>query len=250
VNAAVLEFRTTPAIDATMLFGNSILSGIRIDGREIAFGTSVRTSRRRGLAALFAQRDTWAPEAQARLDGVARDLSNGSRRRASIRRFLPTMRGLFTDGGTQRPGSWNRGFPPASWSTPPCVRRMAAPCGACATASAPHRGRDRERHAACGAGRRLSQTRVTAPGRFTATARRWPTWCPIISRPSGLRGRATEAEVSAAVQSALRQQELSRGVDTDAEMQNLIRIEQMYAANARVVQAAEAMLDELMRMTR
>jgi flagellar hook-associated protein 1 FlgK len=52
------------------------------------------------------------------------------------------------------------------------------------------------------------------------------------------------------VQSALRQQELSRGVDTDAEMQNLIRIEQMYAANARVVQAAEAMLDELMRMTR
>ena len=55
---------------------------------------------------------------------------------------------------------------------------------------------------------------------------------------------------AASVQSALRQQELSRGVDTDAEMQNLIRIEQMYAANARVVQAAEAMLDELMRMTR
>jgi flagellar hook-associated protein 1 FlgK len=96
------------------------------------------------------------------------------------------------------------------------------------------------------------RARVTASGRFTATAR---TMADLVSDHVSTIGLARQGAEdreanSAAVQSALRQQELSRGVDTDAEMQNLIRIEQMYAANARVVQAAEAMLDELMRMTR
>jgi len=46
----------------------------------------------------------------------------------------------------------------------------------------------------------------------------------------------------------LRKAELERGVDTDAEMERLLLIEQAYAANARVVQAAEDMLDQLLRI--
>jgi flagellar hook-associated protein 1 FlgK len=38
------------------------------------------------------------------------------------------------------------------------------------------------------------------------------------------------------------------GVDTDAEMQNLILIEQAYAANARVIETVSAMIDRLMEI--
>jgi flagellar hook-associated protein 1 FlgK len=39
--------------------------------------------------------------------------------------------------------------------------------------------------------------------------------------------------------------ELSEGVDTDAELQKLLLIEQAYTANARVMQIADEMLKTL-----
>lgn len=49
--------------------------------------------------------------------------------------------------------------------------------------------------------------------------------------------------------SALADAELSKtGVDTDAEMQSLLLIEQAYAANARVIQTVSDMLDTLMQI--
>jgi flagellar hook-associated protein 1 FlgK len=53
---------------------------------------------------------------------------------------------------------------------------------------------------------------------------------------------------SSAQHTALQAAELSGGVDTDDELQRLLRIEQAYAANARVMNVAEAMMDELMRI--
>jgi len=40
----------------------------------------------------------------------------------------------------------------------------------------------------------------------------------------------------------------AQGVDTDEEMQRLLMIETNYAANARVIQAVESMLDDLLRI--
>ena len=47
---------------------------------------------------------------------------------------------------------------------------------------------------------------------------------------------------------ALRQMQLSDGVDTDQEMQILLQIERAYGANAKVIQTVDAMLDSLMRI--
>ena len=48
---------------------------------------------------------------------------------------------------------------------------------------------------------------------------------------------------------ALADAELSMsGVDTDAEMQSLLLIEESYAANARVIQTISEMLDILMQI--
>ena len=47
---------------------------------------------------------------------------------------------------------------------------------------------------------------------------------------------------------ALKQAELSDGVDTDQEMQNLLLIEQAYSANAKVIQTVDEMMQTLLRL--
>jgi flagellar hook-associated protein 1 FlgK len=42
--------------------------------------------------------------------------------------------------------------------------------------------------------------------------------------------------------------ELANGVDTDVELQNLMIIEQAYAANARVIETVDQMFDALIRI--
>ena len=47
---------------------------------------------------------------------------------------------------------------------------------------------------------------------------------------------------------ATREVELSSGVDSDQEMQMLLRIEQAYAANAKMIETADAMIRRLMEI--
>ncbi|MEJ8562609.1 flagellar basal body rod C-terminal domain-containing protein [Yoonia sp. GPGPB17] len=46
----------------------------------------------------------------------------------------------------------------------------------------------------------------------------------------------------------LREAELADGVDTDVELQKLLQIEQAYAANARVIQTVDFMMQRLMEI--
>lgn len=85
----------------------------------------------------------------------------------------------------------------------------------------------------------------------------------MLSAMAGLSGAATEvlsgistkrvaAESAAAFTTAraetLRVAELQGGVDTDTEMQKLLLIEQAYAANAKVIQTVDAMMQALLRI--
>ena len=53
---------------------------------------------------------------------------------------------------------------------------------------------------------------------------------------------------SVAQHDELVQLELANGVDSDAELQRLILIEQVYAANARIIEAADEMMQSLLRI--
>jgi flagellar hook-associated protein 1 len=44
------------------------------------------------------------------------------------------------------------------------------------------------------------------------------------------------------------QAERANGVDTDAELQHMLLIEQTYAANARMIQVLDEMMDTLLRI--
>ena len=57
-----------------------------------------------------------------------------------------------------------------------------------------------------------------------------------------------EASFSAARLTAVTEQEAALGVDTDAELQDLMQIEKSYAANARVLQVLDQMLQTVMEI--
>lgn len=251
--AVTLEFRPTPAIEPAMIYGDSILSGIRIDGRDVTVSGNAAALGGGELAALFAIRDDWAVAAQADLDAVARDLAERFDATGLDPTVPPGGAGLFTDAGAPSDPTAEEGLS-ARIEVNAAVRAEAG--------GAAWRLRDGLGAALPGTTGdatlisakidTLADGRVTASGRFSASER---TMAQLLAESISITGLArqgaeTREASSGAVHAALRQQEQARSVDTDAELQNLLRIEQMYAANARVVAAAEAMLDELMGIAR
>jgi flagellar hook-associated protein 1 FlgK len=57
-----------------------------------------------------------------------------------------------------------------------------------------------------------------------------------------------EVGFAAARFNGLRERELALGVDTDAEMQTLLLVEQSYAANARVIETVDFLIRQLMEI--
>jgi flagellar hook-associated protein 1 FlgK len=53
---------------------------------------------------------------------------------------------------------------------------------------------------------------------------------------------------AAASMTELTRIELAQGVDTDAELQTLMLVEQAYAANARMIEVADEMMQTLLRI--
>jgi len=93
----------------------------------------------------------------------------------------------------------------------------------------------------------LAAARVPASGTFIGAARSASGLAAdIASQVSGKR-LAAEANGAhaAARQSALGDLELAGGVDTDAEMQNLLLVEQAFSANARVIQTLDDLIQQL-----
>ncbi len=63
-----------------------------------------------------------------------------------------------------------------------------------------------------------------------------------------LRRWEDQADFATARYDTLHTAELGQGVDTDVEMQNLLLIEQSYAANAKVLSAVDQMMQRLLEL--
>lgn len=246
--AATLEFRPTGLIVPDMTLASGALSGLSINGRPISTGANGPISGGT-LAAEFAIRDTLAPTAQAELDAVARDL---------IQRFQDTTldptvavsgMGLFTDSGTPFAPSEEVGLAARIglnalvhpdkggevWRLRDGIGATTpGPVGQSALLSAMQTT--------------LNEQRTTASGQFSGGSRSL----------SGLSGQViaaiatnrlsleTDAGFAAARASALQGLELEGGVDTDRELQELLLVEKAFAANAKVIQTADDMLQLLL----
>jgi len=228
--------------------GTTGLSGLTLNGRPVGTGASdmMRGGR---LAAGFALRDETAPQAQTRLDAVARDLM--TRLEGLDSTLAPGAAGLFTDRGSAFDAGFETGLAgriavnaAADPAQGGALWRLRDGLGAAVPGDI---GDSRLLSALSTA---LGESRATASGGFLPGQRSLAALgAELLSFVATSRlAEDAGATQSAARLSALEQLEAQGGVDTDYETQLLLVIERAYAANARVIQAVEQMLDRLLEI--
>ena len=246
--AVEFGFEATPTITADMTLASGALGGIRLDGVPLDATTGGGRLSGGALGAAFTLRDETLVGLQQSLDEVAVDL---------IARFEdpatdPTLNagdlGLLTDEGNPLDLSdvaglagriaVNSAVDPNSGGELRLLRDglNAATAGPSGNAAQLNNWLDAlgvARADAAGvstrsaAGRvsdftaKIGTARLTAEEQLSFTAARWDT---------------------------IKSAELANGVDTDIELQTLMRIEQAYAANAKVLEAADFMMQRLMEI--
>ncbi len=249
--AAEFGFSPTNTITADMTQALGGLSGLTINGRPIATAGSASPVLGGRLGALFALRDDLAVVAQGKLDAVARDLVERFSASGLDPTLAPGAPGLFTDQGAA--------FIPANevgLAGRIRINAAADPAqggalyrlrdGLAATAEGPpgNAGLLGSLHQA------LSGTRALGSTSFTAGIRSFADLTSdLLSDTSALRlGADAETSYASARLNTLTDLENQNGVDTDQEMQMLLVIEKNYAANAKVIQTVNDMIDTLIRL--
>lgn len=249
--APVIGFQPAGIVAASSSLAGGSLSGITVNGQPVDTGRDRHVLSGGRLDGLFAVRDELAPKVQADLDALARDLMGRFEASGVDPTLTPGSAGLFTDGGypfapANETGlstrlSVNAAVDPdrggAVWRLRDGLGAMAP--GAAGDASGVVRLREA-----------LTGLRAPASGSFGPTLRDAATLAADLLSGVGVRRDALEAEASHAGARAetLQARLAEEGVDTDAEMQKLLLLEQAYAANARVITTAQAMLDALMEI--
>lgn len=246
-----LGFTAVGMVVPEMSQASGALSGLTLNGRAIR--TSGEDSLVAGgtLAANFAIRDELAPEAQARLDAVARDLVE----RFSDPAVDPTLTagtpGLFTDAGsgfsaTKEVGlagrlTVNEAVDPREGGD---LRLLRDGIGATQNGAT---GNSRQLTALHDA---MTKPRPTTSGGFSAGNRSAATLASDLLSATATDRLTAESDASYASSrsEALRVMELQTGVDTDYEMQQLLLIEQAYSANAKVIQTVDDMIKTLLEI--
>jgi flagellar hook-associated protein 1 len=248
---AEFGFVAAGVITPDMTLGSGALSTVTLNGQPLRSSGDSSLILGGRLAASFAIRDELAPGAQARLDAVARDL---------IARFAdpgvdptrsPDDAGLFTDKGAAFNATDEAGI----------AARIRVNAAVDPTqGGALWRLRDGQGAISPGPSGNSSllsafQVTLTDPrspvsGGFMAGARSFSALAAdLVSGVAAARLAADEeASFATAKADSLRVLELETGVDTDREMQQLLLIEQAYAANAKVVQSVDNLIQLLLGM--
>ena len=245
-NAASFSFTSTGTIVPEMTIGSGALSGLTISGASSQAGTALDVIAGGSIAADFEIRDKLALDAQAEIDSFARELIE----RVNDTAVDPTLSagpGLFTDDGglflpTDELGlagrlAINAAVDPAQGGDVTRLRdgmeaATSGPSGSRAILTALINVFD---------GKDASGAPITTPISKDAS--------DVLSSVATSRLiQDREAAFSIAQVEAFRSVEAGYGVDTDQEMQKLLLVEQSYAANAKVIQVIDDLLQSLLRI--
>ncbi len=248
--AAEFGFVPAPTVTAEMTFAAGGLSGLTRNGDPIIGGATDGVGRMAGaaLAAAFARRDDLLVDAQAALDGVARDLMERLSDPATDPSLAPGQAGLLTDADAALDPAQTIGLAgriavnavvdPDSGGA---LWRLRDGVGAAAAGPAGYGGQ-------IGAWiDSLAMSRSLNPGEVARDA---SGQAAQLAAGIGRDRLAAEDRQAFAMarRDTLHAEELAGGVDSDHEMQMLLQIEQAYAANARVIQVAQSMIQKLMEI--
>lgn len=246
--AAEYGFDQTPTITADMTFASGGLSGITRDGVPLSVADGFGHLSGGSLGASFALRDDTLVRAQTALDEVAADLIMRFEDPAADPSITLGDPGLLTDAGAvmdpldivglSRRISINAAVDPAQGGA---ISRWRDGVGA-VTAGPVGNSDQLNRWVDALSTRQSIDPAIPTQSASGQIAR-------IASAFASERVLGDDAlSFAAARRDTLYQAELATGVDTDQEMQNLLIVEQAYAANAKVIQTASAMIQTLMEI--
>lgn len=244
LEAAQMDFVRAGDLDATMGVGTG-LSPVTLRGHAFDGGAPGVLEGGR-LAANLRLRDIDAPRAQSDLDALAANLIDRFAHPQTDSTLPAAAPGLFTDAGfLAGTSSGLAGRLAVNSAVLPdhggALRRLRDGIGSVAPGAL---GDASRLQALSGA---LDRRVSPAPGQPALSFA--GSLGALMTRVSSLRHDAEGAATTTAARHAeVSETLLAHGVNTDAEMQRLLQIEQAYAANARVIETADAMLRRLMEI--
>lgn len=248
--AAVFGFTPTTNVNPYVTNGGG-LSGLTLNGNEIATSGDRSVIRGGRLAANFAVRDELAVTAQTQLDAIARDLVERFEDPALDATRAPGAAGLFTDAGGAFDSAEELGLSQrlrinaaADPDQGGALWRLRDGLGAATPGPAGNSALISDLRAA------LTALREPVSGGFMAGQRSLGTLASDLLSMAATQRLTADGDAAYARTrlDTLVSMEAENGVDTDQEMQSLLQIEQAYAANAKVIQTVEAMLQALMEI--
>ncbi len=250
-SAATVEFSPTAVMGPQLSLANGTLSQIEINGRVIDASGSTSSIAGGSLQGMFEIRDESSVEIQAQLDGFARDLIARFEDPSVDTTLAVTDPGLFTDAGSRFDPLDETGLSQRievnSLIDPNLggeIWRLRDGLGAITP------GPEGRSSLLIRLSDSLTQFATPVSAAFSVTPRTAATLASDVASHVG--GKLQISDTSMVFfqnkYDTLKQLEYAEGVDTDAEMQRLLVIEQNYAANARVVEVVDSMLDWLMRI--
>ena len=249
--AAEFSFTTTGDTMPHMTVGNGLLSGLEINGQPVRIDGDFAQIRGGALKAQFTVRDELAVGAQTDLDAVARDLIERFETPGLDPTVAPADPGLFTDDGNR--------FDPAAQTG------LASRIGLNTVADPDAGGESWKLRAGLGAptpgapgdavqlqafGAILTDARPVPGISFgTGTLRAAEIAEGLLSK-AGANAHSADQRASFAANARLEMEKIvaEQGVDSDAELQRMMQIEQAYAANARIIAVVDELMDTLLRL--
>ena len=203
------------------------------------------------LGALFAVRDELAPAAQQQIDGFARELVERFSSTAADSTLTPGTPGLFTDSGSA--------FDPVD------EVGLASRIGVNALVVPEEGGALWRLRDGLGAGSAgpvsnatqlqaladtLSATQAPASSSFSTAQRSMSGLAADMLSSASQNRQTAEVTESYAIarQETATEMSLADGVDTDYELQTLLKVEQAYAANAKVIQTLDTLLQQILEI--
>jgi len=249
--AATLGFERSNVVTAYMSVDQGTLSGLTLNGTSLRTGSENGQLRGGSIGAQFMIRDELGVQAQEQLDAIARDLVTRFQDPLVDPSLTATDPGLFTDDGGSFDPLNERGLSSrlelnaaadpeqggASW-------RLRDGLNAAVPGTVGNAGLLQNLSGA------LSAPRVASSGSFAGSTFTLSGLVTAVTSSIGTSRTITEQELSfaAARFSELTERQLAQGVDSDEEFQRLILIEQSYAANARMIETVEEMMQTILRL--
>ena len=249
IEPAEFGFEARAPITPDMTLASGALSGLTINGTPVLTSGTGSAIAGGVLAGLFSVRDEFAVAVQDNVDEVARDLVVRFESPALDPSLLAGDPGLFTDSGAAlNPADLtglagrlevNALVDPAQGGA---TWRLRDGIGAVAPGSVGDATLLEAKLAI------LGEARAPVGGSFSGAGKSAAGFAASLTSLAGqsVLGSSTRLSFEVARFEGLEETFLANGVDTDQEMQNLLLIEQAYAANARVIQTADEMLQILM----